>query len=54
MSVRKRVVKIMRDLCFKQPNNPFISDICKCLMGRIHDEEAIKVSIHHILRTRSF
>lgn len=43
MSVRKRVIKILRDICVMQPDFPKISDICVRILRRISDEEAIRV-----------
>ncbi|UJR14694.1 hypothetical protein I4U23_001687 [Adineta vaga] len=42
VSVRKRVVKIFRDVCLTQPNFIRIPDICSRLLRRIHDEESIR------------
>ncbi|CAF1181755.1 unnamed protein product, partial [Rotaria sordida] len=42
VSVRKRVVKIFRDVCLTQPNFNRIPDICSRLLRRIHDEESIR------------
>ena len=42
VSVRKRVVKIFRDICLHQPNFVRIPDICSRLLRRIHDEESIR------------
>ena len=42
VSVRKRVVKIFRDVCLSQPNFARIPDICSRLLRRIHDEESIR------------
>ena len=42
VSVRKRVVKIFRDVCLTQPNFIKIPDICSRLLRRIHDEESIR------------
>lgn len=42
MSVRKRVVKIFRDVCLSQPDFVRIPDICSRLLRRIHDEESIR------------
>jgi hypothetical protein len=42
VSVRKRVVKIFRDVCLSQPNFVRIPDICSRLLRRIHDEESIR------------
>ena len=43
MSVRKRVIKIMKDICVMQPDFPKINDICVRIIRRISDEEGIKV-----------
>lgn len=42
VSVRKRVVKIFRDVCLSQSDFPKIPDICSRLLRRIHDEESIR------------
>jgi cohesin loading factor subunit SCC2 len=42
VSVRKRVVKIFRDVCLTQPSFIRIPDICSRLLRRIHDEESIR------------
>lgn len=42
LSVRKRVVKIFRDLCLTQPDFVRLPEICSRLLRRIHDEESIK------------
>ena len=43
--MRKRVIKILKDICVVQPEFPFISDICVRMIRRIGDEEGIKVSL---------
>lgn len=45
MSVRKRVIKILKDICVLQPDFPQISDICVRMIKRISDEEGIKVRL---------
>ncbi|CAF1290639.1 unnamed protein product, partial [Didymodactylos carnosus] len=42
VSVRKRVVKIFRDICLHQPSFIKIPDICSRLLRRIQDEESIR------------
>ncbi|CAF1034937.1 unnamed protein product, partial [Didymodactylos carnosus] len=42
VSVRKRVVKIFRDICLHQPSFVKIPDICSRLLRRIQDEESIR------------
>jgi cohesin loading factor subunit SCC2 len=44
--VRKRVIKVMRDICVQQPTFPKIPEMCALMIKRISDEEAIKVEIH--------
>ena len=43
VSVRKRVIKILKDVCVLQPQFPRTSEICVKIMRRISDEEGIKV-----------
>ena len=45
ISVRKRVIKILRDICIEQPNHPKIADICAVMIRRVNDESGIKVNI---------
>ena len=45
ISVRKRVIKILRDICIHMPNFPKLTDCHIKLLRRINDEEGIKVSI---------
>ncbi|CAF1178554.1 unnamed protein product, partial [Adineta ricciae] len=42
VSVRKRVVKIFRDVCLNQSDFVRIPDICSRLLRRINDEEVIR------------
>ena len=42
VSVRKRVIKIFRDVCVNQPNFAHLSEICVKILRRIVDEDAIK------------
>lgn len=50
VSVRKRVVKIFRDICLHQPNFVRIPDICSRLLRRIHDEESIRKLVLEIFQ----
>ena len=50
MSVRKRVIKIMKDICVMQPDFPKTSEICVKIIRRIGDEEGIKVHSNTYLR----
>ena len=43
--MRKRVIKILKDICVLQPDFAQISDICVRMIRRISDEEGIKVGV---------
>ena len=43
VSVRKRVIKIMKDICVQQPDFSRVNEICVKMIRRINDEEGIKV-----------
>ena len=42
ISVRKRVVRILRDICIEKPDFPKNTEICCKLIRRINDEESIR------------
>uniref|UniRef100_A0AAX7TYU8 Nipped-B protein n=1 Tax=Astatotilapia calliptera TaxID=8154 RepID=A0AAX7TYU8_ASTCA len=42
ISVRKRVIKIMRDICLEQPDFHKITEMCVKMIRRVNDEEGIK------------
>uniref|UniRef100_A0A8C4R600 Nipped-B-like protein n=1 Tax=Eptatretus burgeri TaxID=7764 RepID=A0A8C4R600_EPTBU len=42
ISVRKRVIKILRDICLDQPDCPRITEMCVKMIRRVNDEEGIK------------
>ncbi|XP_051497585.1 nipped-B-like protein isoform X3 [Apus apus] len=42
ISVRKRVIKILRDICIEQPSFPKITEMCVKMIRRVNDEEGIK------------
>lgn len=44
ISVRKRVIKILRDICLEQPTFSKITEMCVKMIRRVNDEEGIKVS----------
>ena len=44
VSVRKRVIRILRDLCHEHPELPQLTDACVKMIRRVNDEEGIKVS----------
>ncbi|KAM3850382.1 LOW QUALITY PROTEIN: nipped-B-like protein B [Diretmus argenteus] len=41
-SVRKRVIKILRDICLEQPTFSKITEMCVRMIRRVNDEEGIK------------
>lgn len=45
ISVRKRVIKIFRDVCIEMPNFDKIPDMCVKMIRRVNDEDSIKVSV---------
>ena len=44
ISVRKRVIKIFRDVCIEQRDFPKIPEMCVRMIRRVNDEEGIKVT----------
>lgn len=42
ISVRKRVVRILRELCMKDPSSRLAIDACRRLMGRVNDEDEVQ------------
>lgn len=42
VSVRKRVIKILRDICIEYPNFDRIPEICVKMIRRVNDEEGIQ------------
>ncbi|KAG1944007.1 nipped-B-like protein A [Pimephales promelas] len=42
ISVRKRVIKILRDICLEQPSFSKITEMCVKMIRRVNDEEGIK------------
>ncbi|XP_061757800.1 nipped-B-like protein A isoform X3 [Nerophis ophidion] len=42
ISVRKRVIKILRDICLGQPTFSKITEMCVRMIRRVNDEEGIK------------
>ena len=51
VSVRKRVIRILRDICVEQPDFPRIAEICVMIIRRINDEESVKVCLCCIAST---
>lgn len=49
ISVRKRVIKIMRDICLEQPDFHKITEMCVKMIRRVNDEEGIKAGVFFLL-----
>jgi len=43
VNVRKRIVKIFREICISHPNFPNVSDMCVRMLWHVGDEEGVKV-----------
>ncbi|KAG2465755.1 NIPBL protein, partial [Polypterus senegalus] len=43
ISVRKRVIKILRDICLEQPTFSKVTEMCVKMIRRVNDEEGIKL-----------
>ena len=54
ISVRKRVIKILRDICLEQPTFSKITEMCVRMIRRVNDEEGIKVWINCIFGSLHF
>uniref|UniRef100_A0A8D0GLK0 Nipped-B protein n=1 Tax=Sphenodon punctatus TaxID=8508 RepID=A0A8D0GLK0_SPHPU len=50
ISVRKRVIKILRDICIEQPTFPKITEMCVKMIRRVNDEEGIKKLVNETLQ----
>lgn len=48
VSVRKRVIRILRDLCHEHPHLPQMTDACIRMIRRVNDEEGIKKLVHEV------
>ena len=51
VSVRKRVIKILKDICLEFPTYDKIPEICVKMIRRINDEEGIRKLVREILFT---
>ena len=54
VSVRKRVIKILRDICAEFPEHPKIPDICIKMLRRVNDEENIQKLVMEVFMTMWF
>lgn len=44
VSVRKRVIRIFREICMSQPDFEKVPEMCVKMINRMGDEETIKVN----------
>ncbi|KAH9374129.1 hypothetical protein HPB48_005398 [Haemaphysalis longicornis] len=54
VSVRKRVIKILKDVCLEQPEFEKIPEICVKIIGRVNDEEGIKKLVGEVFQSMWF
>ena len=54
MSVRKRVIKILKDICLEFPDYPRIPEICVKMIRRINDEEGIRKLVMDVFQNMWF
>jgi len=54
VSVRKRVIKILKDICIEFPDYPRIPAICVKMIRRINDEEGIRKLVMEVFQNMWF
>ena len=54
VSVRKRVIKILKDICLGFPDYPKIPEICVKMIRRINDEEGIRKLVMDVFQNMWF
>ncbi|GAB6029016.1 hypothetical protein CHUAL_004804 [Chamberlinius hualienensis] len=54
VSVRKRVIKILKDICIEQPEFDKIPEICVKMIRRVNDEEGIKKLVNEVFQNMWF
>ena len=54
VSVRKRVIKILKDICLEFPDYPKIPEICVKMIRRINDEEGIRKLVMEVFQNMWF
>jgi cohesin loading factor subunit SCC2 len=54
VSVRKRVIKILKDICLGFPDYPRIPEICVKMIRRINDEEGIRKLVMDVFQNMWF
>ncbi len=54
VSVRKRVIKILKDICLGYPGYDKIPEICVKMIRRINDEEGIRKLVMEVFQNMWF
>ncbi|KAI5730483.1 hypothetical protein M8J76_014203 [Diaphorina citri] len=54
VSVRKRVIKILKDICIEYPEYPKIPEICVKMIRRVNDEEGIRKLVMEVFHNMWF
>ncbi|KAF8784326.1 nipped-B-like protein [Argiope bruennichi] len=54
VSVRKRVIKILKDICLEHPDFPKTSEICVKIIRRVNDEDGIKKLVGEVFQSMWF
>uniref|UniRef100_A0A1I8GDV5 Nipped-B protein n=1 Tax=Macrostomum lignano TaxID=282301 RepID=A0A1I8GDV5_9PLAT len=54
ISVRKRVIKIFRDICVEQPDFNKIPEMCVKMIRRVNDEEGIRKLVNEVFQAMWF
>lgn len=54
VSVRKRVIKILRDICVECPTFPKIPEICVKMIRRVNDEDGIRKLVMEVFQNMWF
>nr|XP_006819500.1 PREDICTED: nipped-B-like protein-like isoform X1 [Saccoglossus kowalevskii] len=54
ISVRKRVIKILRDICIEHPDFPKVPEMCVRMIRRVNDEEGIKKLVNETFQKMWF
>ncbi|CAG0882319.1 unnamed protein product [Cyprideis torosa] len=54
VSVRKRVIRILRDICVEFPDFPRIPELCIKIIGRVNDEEGIRKLVMEVFQSMWF
>ncbi|XP_016839309.1 nipped-B-like protein [Nasonia vitripennis] len=54
VSVRKRVIKILKDICIEIPEYPKVPEICVKMIRRVNDEEGIRKLVMEVFQNMWF